>query len=60
MNLDLVIVNDKVKPAICKAMNYKETLYQQFAKEMISKESKSVSSTKKTKTLKMELKNRKN
>lgn len=35
MNLDLVMMNSSINPAICKTLNYKEEVYSKFAKEVI-------------------------
>jgi len=35
MNLDLVMMNASISPAICKTLNYKEEVYSKFAKEVI-------------------------
>lgn len=32
------MVNDSIKPAICKIYNYKESLYNRFIKEVIDKD----------------------
>lgn len=45
MKQDLVLINEKVKPAICKVMNYKETLFRQFIKEISGKEQLEKTST---------------
>jgi len=39
MNLDLVMMNASINPAICKTLNYKEEVYSKFAKEVIQQES---------------------
>jgi len=39
MNLDLVMMNSSINPAICKTLNYKEEVYSKFAKEVIQQES---------------------
>lgn len=38
MNLDIVLVNDKVKPAICKAIDYKDSLYKRFISDVLKKD----------------------
>jgi len=36
--LDLVMINPNVKPAICKALKYRDELYNRFVKDVISKD----------------------
>jgi hypothetical protein len=38
MDLDIVLVNDKVKPAICKAIDQKENLYKRFINDVLKKD----------------------
>lgn len=35
LDLDLVMINEKSRPAICKMMNYKDSLFKQFAREIL-------------------------
>jgi translation initiation factor IF-3 len=35
LEMDLVLINDKSRPAICKMMNYKDSLFKQFAREIL-------------------------
>ncbi len=35
MEKDIVLINDTVKPVICKAMNYKDSLYDKFNKTIV-------------------------
>ena len=35
MERDIVLINDTVKPVICKAMNYKDSLYEKFNKTIV-------------------------
>jgi len=37
LDLDLVLVNDKAVPAICKLLNYKEQVYKQFSEKILNK-----------------------
>ena len=36
--MDLVLVNDKIKPAICKVLDYKENLYKRFISDILKKD----------------------
>lgn len=36
--MDLVMINEKSRPAICKMMNYKDSLFKQFAREILQTE----------------------
>lgn len=38
MNLDLVMINPTITPAICKVYNYREELYKKFVKEIVNKD----------------------
>jgi translation initiation factor IF-3 len=37
LDTDIILLNDQAKPAVCKLMNYKETLYRRFIKEILKK-----------------------
>jgi hypothetical protein len=40
MDTDMILINDKARPAVCKTYNARETLYDEFIERVVKKDTR--------------------